>query len=298
MFNKILVPLDGSKLAESVLPVAVLLEEILNSLVVLVHVIEKDAPPVIHGENHLTTKAEAEVYLKNISASFFPESENIEWHVHTTETAQVAGSISEHVGELDTDLIVMCTHGRSGLGEALFGSIAQQVISFSKTPLLLIRPEFEKSVGPFNCRKVLLPLDGNPEHELGISRIREFLKICQSQVHLVQVIETFGTLSGQMAPASRLLPGTTTRMLDMMEEEALDYLTKKQAFLSELDIPSIITVERGEPAQVIHEAAVKNQIGLIVLTTHGKKGLEAFWAGSLTAKICKSCLVPLLLIPV
>ena len=115
MFKHIIIPLDGSGLAETVLPMAVNLAVDLNSKVTLLHIIEKDAAPVIHGDRHLTTTQEAGSYLKGIRKQHFPMDLAGSLHVHTTATRNVADGIINHQAELSPDLIIICTHGRSGL---------------------------------------------------------------------------------------------------------------------------------------------------------------------------------------
>src|SRR5664280_859501 len=112
MFKHLLVPLDGSRMAEVSLPAAVSLARTLGAAVTLFHVIERDAPQDIHGERHLTSPEEARGYLDEVAARFFPADIPVERHVHVGEVNDVARSIAEHVGELCPDLIVMCTHGR------------------------------------------------------------------------------------------------------------------------------------------------------------------------------------------
>src|SRR5450830_595606 len=83
MFKHILVPLDGSKLAESALPVAASLAKTLKAPVTLLHVIEQGAPEEVHRDRHLTDSAEAEAYLSGIAQSDFPPKTKVDWHVHT-----------------------------------------------------------------------------------------------------------------------------------------------------------------------------------------------------------------------
>ena len=136
MFKRLLVPLDGSSLAESVLPTVVYLAQTIGASVTLIHVIERNAPPEIHGERHLTNSADACTYLASVTDQVFPAEVKVEQHVHSSEVKDVARTITEHVDEFESDLIVMCTHGRGGLRDWLFGSIAQQVIALGPTPIL------------------------------------------------------------------------------------------------------------------------------------------------------------------
>ena len=123
MFQHLLVPLDGSSLAETALPAAAHLAQVLEASVTLIHVIEKDAPKEVHKDRHLSEPEEASAYLKEVAGRAFPPETKVEWHVHVEEVKDVARSIVHHSHELEQDLIVMCTHGWGGLRDLLFGSI-------------------------------------------------------------------------------------------------------------------------------------------------------------------------------
>jgi nucleotide-binding universal stress UspA family protein len=296
MFKRLLVPLDGSSLAESVLPTVVYLARTIGASVTLIHVIERNAPPEIHGERHLTNSADACTYLAAVTDHVFPAEVKVEQHVHSSEVNDVARTITEHVDEFESDLIVMCTHGRGGLRDWLFGSIAQQVIALDTTPTLLVQPTPAGGAPAFNCRHMLVPLDGDPDHERGLPVASGLARACAAQLHLVMVVPTLPTLPRQQAAAARLLPGTTTALLDLTQQRAEAYLdnwvTKLQA------VAVTAEVGRGDPVEIIVRTARQVHADLIVLGTHGKKGADAFWSGSVTPKISGRSRRPLLLIPV
>src|SRR5512141_1962818 len=108
MFSNILVPLDGSTLSEAALQPAAVLAKKFNSTVMLLHIIEADAPAEIHKERHLTQTAEAETYLKDTAKRAFPEDLKVSTHVHSAAVSDVARSIVEHAtAEFHPDLIVI-----------------------------------------------------------------------------------------------------------------------------------------------------------------------------------------------
>lgn len=298
MFRKLLIPLDGSKLAEAALEPAAYLAERLGSGVALIHIIERDSPDEIHGERHLSDPEEAQTYLEEVAARTFPSSIEVECHVHTSFVRDVPQSISDHVDEFAPDLIVMCTHGRSGLGVRLFGSIALQVVGLGVTPVLLVQPTGEPVSLPFECRKMLVPLDGNPVHEEGLRVAAGLAEACGASLHLVTVVQTLGTLTGETAATGRLLPGATSAMLDLDEESAGAYLKQKQAQLNEQRVRVTVSVQRGDPSGGIVHAAFDQEVDVIVLGTHGRSGLTAFWEGSVGAAVAGRSHLPLLLVPI
>ena len=298
MFKHMLVPLDGSRLAEAALPVASYLAQTLNAGVTLVHAIERGAPQEVHGERHLTAPDEALAYLDEVAARAFPPTVCRDRHVHADQVGDVARSIAEHAGELRPDLIVMCTHGRSGLRGWLFGSIAQQVISMGTTPVLLVHPSGDAAAPPpFACRRILVPRDFPVTHELGLSVAARLAKACSAAVHLLVVIPTSGTLSGERAVTRRLLPGATAAILEMSSEGAEESIAAAVARLQADGLAVTSEVCRGDPAETIVAVAGRIAADLVVLGTHGKHGMEAFWEGSVAPKVSSSARVPILLVP-
>lgn len=298
MFKRLLVPLDGSQLAETAIPAAVYLAKLLDSTVTLVHVIERNAPKEIHSERHLTNPEEAQAYLDEIARLWFPQDTKVESHVHTRLVSDVARSIVDHADELQPDLVIMCTHGRRGPKDVLFGSIAQQVIALGETPVLLIRPASEEQVKPFSCKQLLVPLDGLPDHEQGIPAAITLARACEGTIYLTMVVPTYGTLSGDEAVTSRLNPGATSAALDLAEIGASEYLRQRLQELKSSGINATAEVKRGDPANTIVDTAEETNADIIVFGTHGKAGTDAFWSGSVTPKVSSHTRIPLLLVPV
>jgi nucleotide-binding universal stress UspA family protein len=296
MFEQILVPLDGSKLAEAAIPAAVYLSKIFLSSVSLVHVIESNAPELVHGERHLGSRDEAVAYLQTIANTMFPSDVWVETHVHEEKVEDVAQAIFSHVNEFESDLAVMCTHGHGGLREVLYGSIAQQVVRQGTTPVLLIRPDNNKE-GVFQFRKIMVPLDGDPEHEQGLPIAAGVALGCEAGLHLLAVVHTVRTLPGDQALTGRLLPGATSAFLDLLAVQSKENLKEKVKGFQELGIKTTIEVKRGDPVHSIIKSALCENVDLIVMSTHGKAGTNAFWEGSVAPRVSGRTHLPLLLVP-
>lgn len=298
MFKHLLVPLDGSSLAETALPAAAYLARLLAARVTLLHLVERHPPSEVHHDRHLTNAAEASAYLEKIKRDAFPSEVPVECHVHTSEIDDVARSIVEHISELAPDLIVMCTHGHGGLRRWLFGSKAQQVIAVDKTPILLIPPAQQPAATEFRCTRIVVPLDGNSDHELGLQHATDLARACQAALHLVFVIPTLYRLKGEDAATGRFLPHTMAAILDLQQEEATEYLGCQIVELSKNQLTITAETARGEAVVAIVAAVKRTQADLIVMGTHGKTGMDAFWSGSLTPVIVDRSPVPLLLVPI
>ena len=115
MYQRLLVPLDGSRLAEAVLPLIGWLAPACQAMVVLLHVIERGAPATVHGEHHLQTTEEAAAYLRGQAERLRAHGIVVETHVHEVPEGDVARSIAAHAQEERADLIVLCTHGSGGI---------------------------------------------------------------------------------------------------------------------------------------------------------------------------------------
>ena len=297
MFKNILVPLDGSKLAEAAIPAAASLAQTLEAPVTLLHIIEQDAPQEIHKDRHITQSDEASAYLEQVAKRDFPPQVKVDSHVHTAAVKDVPGSIVEHATkEFQPDLIIMCTHGKSGVRELLYGSIAQQVVANGLTPLLLIQPE-DSAVRNFKLDKILVPLDTGPTHDASLPVTQALARAYKSNIHLLTVVPTFGTVAGETAAASSLLPATTSALLEINVENAADDLQEHLDELKQADLRATAEVARGDPANEIVNVSEKLHVDLIVLTTHRKAGAAAFWARSVAPNVVRRSRVPILLIP-
>jgi nucleotide-binding universal stress UspA family protein len=296
MINKILLPLDGSQLAEAGLPAATSLSEKLNAQITLLHVVEQNAPEAVHSERHLTRPEEAEAYLQDLVKESFPVGDKANWHVHSDQVKDVTASIVEHVNELKPDLIIMCAHGRSGIRDMLFGRIAQQVVAKGITPLLLLQPMTSQR-NLFKLRRILLPLDSESLHDDSFPIAKNLAKAYNAELHLLCAIPTFSTLRGEEAATSSILPATTNALLDIKEEHAKEHLQEHVNDLVGEGFHTSAEITRGDPAQSIVNVAERSKADLIVLSTHRRAGIDAFWARSVAPNVARRTRIPLLLIP-
>jgi nucleotide-binding universal stress UspA family protein len=296
MFKHILVPLDGSHLAEAALAPAARIAGTLGAPVTLIHILEQDARPEVHKDRHLTEADEAHAYLREVAARAFPSAAKVETHVHSAAVENVAQSIVEHAQkEFAPDLIVMCTHGKSGVRGLLFGSIAQQVVARGTTPLLLVRPK--PTGGGFQLKKIFVPLDSESIHDDSLTLSEELARTFDAEIYLLSVVPTFGTLAGEQAATSSMLPVTTTALLDIKEENARGHLQEHLDALRSAGLRAAAEVARGDPASEIVKSAEKAGADLIVLSTHRRAGMGAFWARSVAPNVANRSTLPLLLIP-
>ncbi len=296
MFSRILVPLDGSRLAESALPAAEALRLSFGSSITLIHLLERSAPSESHGERHLRYRQEAESYLEETAARHFPGWAKIERHVHADGISNVPSSLTEHSLELDQDLIIMCVHGRGGITRAILGSLAERILEKQVVPVLLVHagPEAAFARG---IRMVIAALDGKPDHDQGLAAAQEVASKTGARLMLATVVPTRFTLMGEKGATGRLLPAATAEMLAQIEASAGRYLGDRVVNLAARGLTAETVVRRGTPSRQIVRLIREMDADLVVLGTHGRAGTKAFWAGSTAHRIIGRTRVPLLLIP-
>jgi nucleotide-binding universal stress UspA family protein len=296
-FHHLLVPLDGSRLAEIVLPTALGFAKGIGAQVTLLHVLERGAPQTVHGEPHLTEARAAEHYLREVAGRNAVDGLALDLHVHANEENDVAASIVDHVRELDADLTVLTPHGRGGLRRWLIGTIAHQVLQRGSTPVLLVPPCEPGTRPPFELHSLLVPLDGKEAAEAVLPLAREIARTWHAAVDLVQVVPTLSTIGGDRAAAAILTPIATATELQIEEQVAQDYL-ENLATEWPTDVPLNIGVLRGDPAQEVIELVRRTQPDLIMLSTHGRTGLAGLWAASVAPKIVMHVARPILMVRV
>ena len=295
MFKRLLVPLDGSSLAEAVLPLAHYLAERLQATLILFHVVEKAAPDTVHGQHHLRQVAEAKAYLDRLAGQWSSGGVSIQQNVHEVQEAGVARTIRDHAEELGADLIVLCAHGHGGLRNALFGSIAEQVIRHGSIPILFARPDAIADPVARPIRRILLPLDGSKAHELTVPVAAALAAQCGAQVQLLTVVPTPDTLPVKDAITARVSQRMTTLALDLSAEQAAAYLVQITQNLSAQGVTASATVLRGDTYAKLMETVQAGGIDLVVMATHGRDAVDARWEGSLAPKFFPHSPVPVLL---
>ncbi|MDR7548836.1 MAG: universal stress protein [Armatimonadota bacterium] len=293
MFAHLLVPLDGSHLAESVLPAAQALAGRFRSRVTLLHVVERRPPTAVHGDRHLRSVPEAEAYLAGVAARTF-DGLRTATHVHGAEAADVATLIARHAEELRADLIVLCTHGTGGARDLLYGSVAQQVLNRGGAPILLVKPGGAGRAATFE--RIVVPLDGSPPSEAALPAAESLARAFAGRLILVLVVPTLATVPTDRSPAALLLPSATTASLELEAEAAQTYLAGVAARLRAGGVAAEVQVGRGDPALEVLEAAERFDADLLVVATHGRSGMSAVWAGSVAMRIVARCRRPMLLV--
>jgi len=277
--KRMLVPLDGSPLAEAIIPVAeewareeeaelILLRAVLAHHEMSDDPVEAKARAVAEGESYLNEVAER---LKRRGLK------RVRWNVRYDEpVTAIAGAVARE----DGDLIAMATHGRSGLSRLLLGSVAEAVVRSARVPVLLIRGQ--SAWEPWVHGKILVPLDGSETAEAVLPLVERLAGPRALTVSLLQIIER--------APF---------RLEDMMvsvrSEEAEQYLAKIAAPLQARGLRVRWVVGFGGAAETIVASAGEERVDLIAMATHGRSGLGRLFFGSVAERVVRSATTPVLL---
>jgi nucleotide-binding universal stress UspA family protein len=295
MLNTILVPLDGSELAERALPPAMGLIKHSGGKLVLVRAANTPGiPGPDRAEEQVRVIAEAEEYLKTMALE-------LKGRGITAETGVPYGPAAE--GILDEirlrrpDLVVMATHGRSGLGRWLYGSVAEAVIGRSTTPILLTRAWHaeQPARAAAEYERLIVPLDGSPFAEAVLPLAGKLAATIDAELVLVWVIslpqEAQYTENGQVV---RFID----QELEVLQSDAQRYLAQIERRIREQH-PTVRTttdVRLGVPVEGIVSASEQGGAAMVVMATHGRTGLSRLFLGSVAGAVLRAGEVPLLLI--
>jgi nucleotide-binding universal stress UspA family protein len=299
MTAQILVPLDGSTLAERALPWAMTLARGLSAEVVLFRAVSVpvDVKDVLRDVAHDADthneqlEAEARDYLKNVATPMEASGLDVRAVVEWDPAAEAIVDYAEHAG---IEQIVMATHGYSGVSRWRHGSVAERVLQSASVPVLLVRTE-EEELGDMPhamaCRRILVPLDGSPVAEQVLPPATSVARALDAEIVLfrVPIAHITGSLSGDW-----ILPLEGT--LKTANEIAGDYLKQVAERLGEQGVQVTTAMRMGGVANAIIEHAEANEIDLIAMCTHGRTGLARWTLGSVADRVLRAGRIPLLLV--
>jgi nucleotide-binding universal stress UspA family protein len=298
MYRRILVPLDGSELAEQVVPYARLLGRSLKANIELLRITEPVPPEVgdiLRGKYPHEIAAglqhRAKQYLDKILPTAAKGGLKVSSLVEEGSAAEVIVKTAE--GQPAT-LIAMSTHGRSGVTRWVMGSVTDKVLHAATNPLLIIRPrEGAVVVREPQVENIIAPLDGSPIAEQALPHVVALAKALRAKVTLVRVVPTTAYYLGMMDYPS----AAYQELLDAEEETAGKYLGEIAAKLRG-DGVSIAAEKlgRGDAAGAILDLAGVTPNLLVALTTHGRSGVGRFVLGSVADRVVRHVGAPVLVI--
>lgn len=297
MFSKLLIPLDGSKTAEKVLPFARILAATLKLPIELLEVVD-----IAAATAHIA--ADKARYLDKI----ITEGENAS-REHLAEIAATfaglqvacqvlrgrpADLIIERAEADKGTLIAMATHGRSGINRWMMGSVAEKVLRGTRVPLFLVRAGDEASADRgFAIKSILVPLDGSELAESALPTVREVANKLDVEIVLCRAYELAATA---YYGSEAYLPKYDD-MLRELKQEVEDYLTKKAQGLKDSGVAKVSWVAlEGSGADEIVRYANAHPDVLVAMCTHGRSGVSRWTLGSVTEKVVRHSDEPVLVL--
>ncbi|MEP6573920.1 MAG: universal stress protein [Gemmatimonadota bacterium] len=297
-FRAILVPLDGSTLAEQALPLACQFAERTGGKIRLVLVHEMSAPPVNFSSSgeftslELATRKFERGYLREIKARLRASGTRVSSAV--TLTGAVGPAIAQYASEMAVELVVMATHGRGGVRRVWMGSVADDLISHLECSLLLLRPGEDGSVQPytFTGGEILVPLDGSPLAEQALPSAGALARAWDAPLSLLQVVRPVMMTDEYALPFPARYDDEVTEVCRL---EAQRYLDLQVASLEAQKLRAHgHAILSWNVVTALLDRATPERVSFIVIATHGRTGLERLALGSVADKLVRGAEVPVL----
>ena len=260
MLKHILVPIDASPAAESVLD---RLDSLLTrpcAEVVLLHCTE---PPL----------AEAEIYVRALAERLSAKGVLCRGVV---KPGPAEDAIVAMAAEQPSGMIAMATHGRSGLARLAYGSVAESVLRRTRVPVLLVRTaEPNEPAAPLVVRRIVVPVDESLQALAVVPLVVELAKAAKAEVTIVHVLPH--------DPAQAEAAGRAERVIEVSRARFED-----EGLACECQIRS------GDAAEEIIDAVRQKRADLLACSTHGRSGMARAVMGSVAEKLLRSSGVPML----
>ena len=299
MYHSVFVPLDGSEFSARALPVAAALARRTGAALHLVVVFDPSTFLRLAPGDAATSGYDQGAVAKFCGDTRAWVEEQAASLANTGLSARgellegtVVEALAERAAAVQADIVVMTTHGRSGLDRLWLGSIAGSFLSRSPAPVLLVRPsgpEAPTAGHELPTGTLLVPLDGSPFSETVLPRATAFATALSLAIELVMVVvpmstplSIFGT--DVVSPDDTITQG--------QEARARTYLAKVAATLT--PAPAIKVLADVLPARALIEYATRTNPGAFAMATHARSGIARMVAGSVADKLLHGAKQPLL----
>jgi len=293
-FKKILCPTDFSEYSEYAMQYAAAFAQISGASIDCVHVVDMG----LGGEGVYASSADVQRSLDAVRAKAEKELEHyvrkehflgleIAPHLRTGHTATEIAAVGDEIG---ADLIIVATHGRSGLDRLVFGSVCDKLLRHSNVPVLAIKhPEHEAlgEDGSLSIDRILCPMDFSEFSHSTLPLAQELAKKFGASITLAHVVDVRFDYPEWTAQAAM----NTSESLAKGAQEDLDRIASEM-----VGIETDTFVATGAPHRELADKIEADNIDLVILPTHGRKGLAHALLGSVTERIVRTSKCPVLTI--
>tara|TARA_B100000809_G_scaffold54556_1_gene50220 strand:- start:4046 stop:4873 length:828 start_codon:yes stop_codon:yes gene_type:complete len=274
--KKILVPIDFSKPSEYASKIAAKIAKKTNATIYLIHLIELPKGSVDMGAGSNYSIPESMLYLRKIrekilqfKEEIFSKDIKVEYFIKLNNPFE---GIQKYAEKIDADLIIMGSKGHSIFEEVMIGSNTEKVVRSSKRPVIVVKREVKK----FKLKNLVFASNFKEENKEVFGKFVHFANIFESKIHLLKI----------NTPANFQATTETT-------QKVKDFITDFNLQNYKINVFSDVSVEKG-----ILNFSKEINADLIALSTHGRSGLAHLFTGSVTKKLSKKALKPMLTIKV
>jgi len=301
MFNPILVPLDGSQLAECVLPHAAAIARAFDAEIILLRMLEKNqataSAQLFDLLNWQINKTKAALYLERVKALLQEKGLRARTAV---QEGLVAEGITAYAQSQGVQLIILSSHGQNGLTQWGISSVTQKIILSAPTSVLIVRAHqqdfrrAEFSSTPL-YQRILMPLDGSQRAENVLPIITQLARFHKSRVYLVHVVKT-PEMARQMPPIPEDID-LSNRVVARNQEEAENYLEQVK---SRSDLEGVVIqthlITSNHAVVALHQLGEQEHFDLVALNAHGYSGNHQWPYGGIVSHFILYGKVPLLIV--
>jgi nucleotide-binding universal stress UspA family protein len=283
MYDSILLPVDGSEHTAKIVHHAAELAQWTEAKIQVVFVADttRDSLTVVDGNVVDALEREGEPIVSDVASEL--DSLGVE---HGTDIVQgsPAPTIVDYAERYDYDLIVLPTHGRTGISRYLLGSVTEKVVRLSDVPVLTARTQADEQL-TFPYENILVPTDGSPASNAAAKHGLALAAALDATVHVLSVVD-----DTSLGPDVRSVLST-----DELERPAIEAVEGVDAEAGAYELPDVRTnVEHGSPAAVIREYIETSDIHAVVMGSSGRRGVDRILLGSVAEKTVRSAPVPVI----
>ncbi|WP_458190981.1 universal stress protein [Haladaptatus sp. NG-WS-4] len=286
MFDKLLIPVDGSKPAKRAAKYGLELAVKYDASVDVLHVVKSG---VLSGERSKARKREhGSSILEEVMELDIDGSPLIETSLIEGNPSQI---ITKYVAENDIDLITMGRYGQTSAKEYLIGTVTERVLRSVEVPVLTVTDgQVQEETGQ-RYERILLATDGSKIAEHAVPYGADFARRTGGVLHVITVVD----VQAEAGPFDA--GGVSQRYIERLEKRGQDALER---FIEQIDVDDIdlqSTLAKGTTSTEIAMYADKNDIDLIVMASQGETNLTGRYLGSTTRRVLRTITRPVLVVP-
>ena len=296
----ILVPIDGSTLAEQAIPYAMALAGDTGEIVFLGVVEPAETRRDDYGyrlpptdQDHDRRRAELDQAISGIVSRWIPDHRR--WRVEV-EAGSPAETILEKANKTQADLVVIASHGRSSLGRWRFGSVADRVSRESLVPVLVVRPtDSSPDMGKARIRRIVVALDGSERSEMALPIVKAIARSTNRPILLLSVLRS-AEVPAMYAPwiGPPVVEDSLAEDFETEHKHVVNRLKELRKELVDEGFVVDVAIRTGDP--IIEIEKIAGHTDLVVTTTHGRTGFQRWALGSVSEKLIREGAAPVLVV--